>query len=493
MRPIKLKLKAGRAALAASIALSALGAAPSPSLAQLMDATGATPLTDRTASPERPKLITNPTLLTLNLANADVRAILDMMGKKGGMNLVIDESVTGTVSLSLKAVPLDEALNLVLKMKALSARRIGATLLIASEESFRKKGFSGVQTALLRFDNAKVEDVEKIMKDALTDGAAGPQAGGDGKGMAVNPVNAKIIKDDRTNSLLITAPEEIIDRARALKALLDVPTPQVEIDVKVLELSENASRKLGFSYGLANGKFGTGYNNGTPDATAGGSGNQAGNPSTPADGVSLTFSALGNFTANFNARIDAVITDGQATVMANPKVVAQDNKEASIDIVNKHPILKTTTTTTGTQTSVEFIDVGQKLTITPRIDTAGFVTLELSPEVSVEGGSTLVNGNSVPIVNTRSVKTSMRVRDQESIVIGGLKRNDSTTTTTKIPILGDIPLLGVLFRNNVVQSRQTDVVIIVTPRIQTKVQSSTETLPSSGGGTTAPAGGPPRF
>ncbi|HEY9898728.1 MAG TPA: secretin and TonB N-terminal domain-containing protein [Pantanalinema sp.] len=493
MRPIKLKTRATRAVLSATLALGALGAAPAPSLAQLMDSTGARPLSDQTAAPERPKLITNPTLLTLNLANADVRAILDMMGKKGGMNLVIDESVSGTVSLSLKAVPLDEALNLVLKMKALSARRIGATLLIATEETFLKKGFSGNQTALLRFDNAKVEDVEKIMKDALTDGAGG-QGGGDGKGMAVNPVNAKIIKDDRTNSLLITAPEEIIDRARALKALLDVPTPQVEIDVKVLELSENASRQLGFSYGFANGKFGTGYNNGTPDATAGGAGNQAGNPSTPADGVSLTFSALGNFTANFNARINAVITDGQATVMANPKVVAQDNKEASIDIVNKHPILRTTTTTTGTQTNVEFIDVGQKLTITPRIDTAGFVTLALAPEVSVEGGSTLVNGNSVPIVNTRRVKTSMRVRDQESIVIGGLKRNDSTATTTKVPILGDIPLIGMLFRNNVVQARQTDVVIIVTPRIQTKVQSSTETLPSSGGGNApAPAGGPPRF
>jgi type II secretory pathway component GspD/PulD (secretin) len=336
------------------------------------------------------------------------------------------------------------------------------------------------------------------MKDALSDGGGGAQAGGDGKGMAVNPVNAKIIKDDRTNSLLITAPEEIIDRARALKALLDVPTPQVEIDVKVLELSENASRQLGFSYGYANGKFGTGYNNGNPDATAGGTGNQAGNPSTPADGVSLTFSALGNFTANFNARINAVITDGQATVMANPKVVAQDNKEASIDIVNKHPILKTITTTTGTQTDVEFIDVGQKLTITPRIDTAGFVTLDLAPEVSVEGGSTLVDGNAVPIVNTRRVKTNMRVRDQESIVIGGLKRTDATTTVTKVPILGDIPLIGLLFRNNVVQSRQSDVVIIVTPRIQTKVQSSSETLPAGGGapapsGGGNPGGGPPRF
>ncbi|MNX71482.1 Type IV pilus biogenesis and competence protein PilQ precursor [compost metagenome] len=493
MRPTKLNWKVARAALTASVALGALGANMAPGFAQVMDVTGATALTDRTAAPERPKLITNPTLLTLNLANADVRAILDMMGKKGGMNLVIDESVSGTVTLSLKAVPLDEALNLVLKMKALSARRIGATLLIASEESFRKKGFSGTQTALLRFDNAKVEDVEKIMKDALSDGAGPSQGGAPGQGMVVNTVNAKIIKDDRTNSLLITAPEEIIDRARALKALLDVPTPQVEIDVRVVELSENASRRLGFSYGLANGKLGTGYNNGSPDATAGGAGNQAGNPSTPADGISLTFSALGNFTANFNARLDAVITDGQATVMANPKVIAQDNQEASIDIVNKHPILKTITTTTGTQTDVEFVDVGQKLTLKPRIDTVGFVTLEMSPEVSVEGGSTLVNGNAVPIVNSRKVKTNMRVRDNEPIVIGGLKRNDSTTTVSKIPVLGDIPLLGTFFKNNVVQSRQTEIVIIVTPRILTRVQSSSETLPSSGGASSAPAGGPPRF
>lgn len=492
MRPTNLKLKAGRAVLAASLTLGALGAASSPALAQVKDATGATAITDRTTAPDRTKLITNPTLLTLNLANADVRAILDMMGKKGGMNLVIDESVSGTVSISLKAVPLDEALNLLLKMKALSARRIGSTLLIASDESFRKKGFSGLQTALLRFDNAKAEDVEKIMKDALSDGAGAP-GGGDGKGMTVNPVNAKIIKDDRTNSLLVTASEEILDRARALKALLDVPTPQVEIEVKVLELSDTASRKLGFNYGYGGGKFGLGYNNSNPDATAGGTGNQAGNPSTPADGVSLTFSALGNMTSNFNVRLDAAISDGQATIMANPKVVAQDNKEANINIVNKYPVLKTITSTTGTQTDVDFLEVGQKLSLTPRIDPSGYVTMELSPEVSVEGGSALVNGNSVPVVNSRSVKTSMRVRDNESIVIGGLKRTESITTVSKIPVLGDIPLLGVLFRNNEVRNRQTDIVIIVTPHIQTRISASTDTLPTNSGGAAPGSAAPPSY
>ncbi|MBO9541875.1 secretin and TonB N-terminal domain-containing protein [bacterium] len=493
MRPTKLKWKVARAALATSVALGAMGVNMGPSFAQIKDATGASAVTDRTATPERPKLITNPTLLTLNLANADVRALLDMMGKKGGMNLLIDDSVTGMVSLSLKAVPLDEALNLVLKMRGLSARRIGGSLLIASEESFRKKGFSGTQTALLRFDNAKVEDVEKIMKDALSDGAGGGQGGAPGQGMAVNTVNAKIIKDDRTNSLLITAPEDIIDRARALKALLDVPTPQVEIEVKVLELSDSASRKLGFNYGYGGGKFGLGYNNSNPDATAGGPGNQAGNPSTAADGISLTFSALGNMTSNFNVRLDAAISDGQATIMANPKVVAQDNKEANINIVNKYPVLKTLTTTTGTQTDVEFLEVGQKLSLTPRIDPSGFVTMELSPEVSVEGGSALVNGNSVPVVNSRSVKTSMRVRDKESIVIGGLKRTEAVTTVSKVPILGDIPLLGLLFRNNDVRNRQTDIVIIVTPYIQTRISPSTDTVPSNSGGPASGGAAPPSF
>lgn len=465
-------------------------------------ADGVSAISDKTVAAERPKLISNPTLLTLTLANADVRAVLDTMIKKGGMNMIMDDSVIGQITLNLKAVPLDDALNLVLKMKNLSARRMGSTLLVASDEVFRKKGFAGTQMSLLRFDNAKIGDIEKLFRDALEEnsdsssagsaapaGASAAPAGGPSSGPAGSSGggngNLKILKDERTNSLLISAPEEVIEKAKALKTLLDVPTPQVEIEVKMLELSEGADRTLGISYGFGGSKFGAGFNNTSPETTAGGAGNQAGNP--PTAGTALTYAALGNFTANFNARLDALVTNRQATIMANPKVMAQDNKQASIQIVNKHPVLMSTTTTTGTSTSLNSIDVGQSLSFTPRIDSAGYVTLDLKPEISVESSTVMVNGNPVPVVDSRNVSTTMRVRDNESIVIGGLMRKNNTNSMTKIPFLGDLPILGALFRTNVVAESTTNIVIIVTPHIQQRMASSVDN--ALGGGSASRPGG----
>lgn len=462
----------------ALLALSLLvGAAPGAWAADGFAAVG-----DKTLAAERPKLLSNPTLLTLNLANADVRTVLDTLIKKGGMNMIMDDSVMGQITLNLKAVPLDDALNLVLKMKSLSAKRMGSTLLVATDEVFRKKGFSGTSMSLLRFDNAKIGDVEQLFRQALEEGADGGGAGSGGAasgsakaapgGASGGNGNLKILRDERTNSLLIFAPEETLETAKTLKTLLDVPTPQVEIEVKMLELSEGADRTLGISYGFGGSKFGAGFNNSDPNTTAGGEGNQAGNPST--GGTALTYAALGNFTANFNARLDALVTNRQATIMANPKVMAQDNKAASIQIVNKHPVLTSTTTTTGTSTSLNSIDVGQSLNFTPRIGSDGYVTLELKPEISVESSVVIVNGNPVPVVDSRNVSTTMRVRDNESIVIGGLMRKNNTNSTTKIPFLGDLPILGALFRTNVVAESTTNIVIIVTPHIQQKMASSVD-------------------
>ena len=460
-----------------------------PVAAQVGAGAASQPLVDRTVGNDRPKLISNPTLLTLGMDNADVRALLELMGKKGGMNMIIDESVSGTVRINLRAVPLDEALELVLKMKGLAARRLGSTLLIATDEAFRKKGFSGTATVLLRFDNAKVEDVEPILREALS---TDPTSGGvsDPKAAVQPPSGSglKLIKDVRTNSLLVTAGEDVLDRARAIKALLDVPTPQVEIEVRMLEISEKGSRKLGVSYGFAGSKFGTGFNAENPTDTFG-QNNVVGNQG--AAGLGFSYNALSNFTANFNMRVDALIQDGQATLLASPKVIAQDSKQAIVRIVNKFPVLKTVATQNNVSHSVEFVDVGQILTITPRIDAAGFVTLEVEPEVSVLGSTLQINGNSTPVINTRSLKTIARVHDQEPIVIGGLKRTDSTSSSNKIPLLGDIPFLGSLFKAITGDTQTTDIVLIVTPRILTKLQSSTELTPTPGGGNDTPP--PPRF
>lgn len=475
-----------------------------------------TPVTDQTTAGSKIKLIENPTLISLNLDNTDVRTILETMAKKGGLSVIIDDSVKGTVRVALKAIPLDEALYTIIKLKNLSYRKMGQTLLIASEEAFRAKGFSGNTTALLRFDNAKAEEVEPILKQMLTGntGAAGGGAPGQGGAPGGAPGGdaggPRIVVDKRTNAILVTGSEEIIDQAKQIKALLDIQTPQVSIEVKMIEVTERGSRELGLSYGFGGSKFGAGFNNPDPNATAGGEGNQAGNPGT--DGTAITFQALGNYTANFNARLNMLIQNSLATVIANPKVTTQDSKQATIKIVNKHPVLNTVVQPNGpAQTSVSFEDVGQTLNITPRVDTQGYVTLELAPEISARSGGVSVNGNEVPIIDSRSVQTTMRVKDGESIVIGGLSRIDETNTVKKLPILGDIPIIGNFFRHTATSKVKNEIILLVTPKVQTKFSSSVDNLPvlnqstgqpggMTGGGMTdlpegypAPTDGPPRF
>ena len=453
------------------------------------------PVMDQTTTSSKIKLIANPTLISLNLDNTDVRTILETMAKKGGLSVIIDDSVKGSVRLSLKAIPLDEALYTILKLKNLSYRKMGQTLLIASEESFRSKGFSGNTTALLRFDNAKAEEVEPILKQMLTgdQGGAGAQGGapggapGSAGGDAGGP---RIVVDKRTNAILVTGSEEIIDQAKQLKALLDVQTPQVSIEVKMIEISERGQRELGMTYGFGGSKFGAGFNNPDPNATAGGQGNQAGNAGT--NGAAITFQALGNYTANFNARLSAAIQDSLATVIANPKVTTQDSKKATIKIVNKHPVLTTTVQPNGpAQTSVSFVDVGQTLDITPRVDTQGYVTLELSPDISARSGGVTVNGNEVPIIDSRSISTTMRVKDGESIIIGGLSRVDESSTVNKLPILGDIPLIGNFFRHTTTVKIKNEIILLVTPKVQTKFSGSVDNLPTLNPGSGGPQGGIP--
>lgn len=450
------------------------------------------PVTDQTTAGNKIKLIANPTLITLNLENTDVRTILETMAKKGGLSVIIDDSVSGTVRVSLKAIPLDEALYTILKLKNLTYRKMGQTLLIASEDSFRKKGFSGNATALLRFDNAKAEEVETIFKQMLTSSqsGAGAPGGAAGAASADDLAGPKIVVDKRTNAILVTASEEVLDQAKQLKALLDIQTPQVSIEVKMIEVSENGQRQLGMSYGFGGSKFGAGFNNSDPNATAGGQGNQAGNPGT--DNTAITFHALGNYTANFNARLNAIIQDSLATVIANPKVTTQDSKKATIKIVNKHPVVTTTVQPNGpAQSSVSFQDVGQTLDITPRVDTQGYVTLELAPEISARSGGVTVNGNEVPIIDSRSVSTTMRVKDGESIIIGGLSRVDESNVVSKLPILGDIPILGNFFRTTTTRKFKNEIILLVTPKVQSKFSSSVDALPTLTPGAPAPGPGMP--
>jgi type IV pilus assembly protein PilQ len=413
------------------------------------------PITDQLIQfKDLPSLIKNPTFVTWKYVHANVRDILQDIARQGGMNLLMDDSVTGRFDIDVRAMPLDEVFDLVMRLNGLAARRVGTSLLVATEAELKKK-LDSTQAVTVRLNNATSDDALKMVKDLVDK-------------------ETKVISDPRTNSILVVGTADDVAKVRNTLRALDVPTPQVSIEIKMVELKTGLARSLGGQFGFGGSKFGLSNGVQNPSTTSNGA-PTAGIPATPS-GSTITFAALGNYTSNFTARLDALISTNQVKVLANPRIATQDSHEATMNIVNQFPILKTTLASgpggaVGGE-SIEFKPIGQQLTITPHIDVAhGYVTMDLAPTISVEGLEKIINGNPVPEIDERSVKTRMRVKDGESVVIGGLIRRDATTSVDKMPLLGDLPGLGFLFKSEHTNFIENEVIIIVTPHITNEVAS----------------------
>ncbi len=404
-----------------------------------------------------PTLIKNPSFVTLKFDNADIREVLRVIAQRGGMNLVIDESVTGRFSIDVRAVPLDEFFGIVLRTNGLAARRVGTSLLIGKEDVLSKK-VDLQQAASFRLNNSTAADALKL----LTSVAAPPGAAGAGQGAF------RLASDERTNSIFVVGTGEDINRVKNAIKAIDVAAPQVVIEVRLVEVSRSAAQRLGSEFGFGGSKFGVANNLTDPSVTANGQ-PTAGNPPSGGGATAITFSAMGNITSNLNARVNALVQRGEAQVLANPRVATQDSHTARIAIVNKFPVISVNITggqgaAIATET-VTFQNIGETLEITPRIDVNGFVTMAIEPTISVRGKDVIVNRNPVPEINERTLKTKMRVADGETVVIGGLIRRNNSSTTNKMPLLGDIPILNFLFKQESVSNDETEVIIMVTPHI----------------------------
>lgn len=469
-------MRPGRQTASVALALVAALGGASPAWAQLNVQVEDSP-TDRNAAirdqvinfRDIPALIKNPTFVTLRYNDANVREVLRLIAQRGGMNLILDDSVTGRFTIDVRAVPLDEFFALVLRTNGLAARRVGTSLLIAKEEQLRAR-IDATQAATFRLNNADAKKVVEILTKML--GSSGGGGGGGGQGGN----DLKLLVDERTNSILAVGTAEDLARIRNTIRAVDVPAPQVSIEVKLLEVSSSQLRQLEGQLGFGGSKFG--FANGVGDARILSNGNPVAGVPASAGGTSVTFSSLGNVTANLNARMNALVRLGYARVMANPRITTQDNQEATLTIVNKVPVLRTSFQSGNgaavATESVNFESIGEILKLTPRIDTNGFVTMEIEPTMSVRGNDVIVNQNRVPEINERHVKTKVRVADGTTITLGGLIRRNRSVTVSKMPLLGDLPLLGVMFRNESTTEADTDVVILVTPHITTPMAPGVE-------------------
>ncbi|MGE5584262.1 MAG: secretin N-terminal domain-containing protein [Bacillota bacterium] len=361
--------------------------------------------------------------VTIDLKGADIRDVLKILADLGGVNIVADPSVRGEVTLSLKAVPVADAVELVTRATGLAYRYLGNTLVVAAPNRF-KEGFDRIATKVFKLHYSSPAD----MKQALS---------------LVIPAD-RLQVDERTNSVIASGAQVELDEADKVVEKLDVPIPMVRIDARLEEIAKDAMDEYGINWQEAGeyGGFGKVYIR-----------------TDPATGAFVGLSlAVGPF-------LQMLEDSGKAVTIARPGTTTLDGTEARIFIGDKIPVVITSSSGGETSQTVSFIEAGVKLIITPRVNRNGLITVHVHPEVSSILGKEQTQG--YPHVRTREADLVATVRDGETLAIAGLLQREEIESMLKFPILGDIPILGELFKNRKVQAKETEMVIFVTPRIVT--------------------------
>jgi type IV pilus secretin PilQ/predicted competence protein len=388
-----------------------------------------------------------PKLITLDAEDAYLPSVLKILAEKGELNIITGPGVTaGRLSIHIKNVPVDQAVNLVVRAAGLAYERIGNSILVADAATLKDE--TGLSSYVLDLRFASAFDVKEALKS----------------------LKADIEVDQGGNRLIVVTSPRVIAEIQDIVAKLDAPARQVMLEARIVEVSTDDAKKLGIDWDLLN-RQGFIFVEGNYDSVVG-SGDQFSNlkvfPNTP--GTNDIFK-LNNFSRPaqvFRVAIDLMIRDGNARVLANPKLATLNGRTAAMLVGQRIPYEVTGTVFAGGGAApverVEKEEVGIKLNITPLINADGYITTQISPEVSVITGFTGQN-NDLPIVSTRQATTTVRLKDGNSVIIGGLLAEEKTTTVTKVPILGSIPIIGYLFQHHDITTRKTDLVIEVTPRI----------------------------
>lgn len=390
--------------------------------------------------------------VSLDADDALLPAVLKILAEKGNLNIVTGPGVaSGHITIHLKDVPVEQAVNLVVRAAGLAYERIGNSILVAESKALSEE--TGLSSYTIELKYADATEVQT----------------------ALSGIAEKIQVDRGGNRLIVVTSPRIIGEIQRVVTEMDKPARQVMLEARVVEVSTDGLKKLGIDWDLLN-RQGYTFVEGTYDSVrvegalpvSGVGGTLQAVPNTPG---TYDIWKLGNFTRFpmvFQAFVDLLIHDGNAKVLAQPKLVTLNGKEASMLAGQRIPYLVSQTVFAGgaaapTQT-VQIEEVGIKLSITPLINADGFITVHIRPEVSSVTGFRGVAGD-LPVVSTRQAETTVRLKDGSSVLIGGLLAQEKTTTMTKVPLLGNVPWLGAFFRHENTTTSNRDLVIEVTPHL----------------------------
>jgi type IV pilus assembly protein PilQ len=379
--------------------------------------------------------------MTINLQNADIKTILRSISDFSGRNVIASPEVEGQVTVSLRDVPWREALSVILRahdfgfveengiIRVDTAESLREAKLLEKSADRRSDELEALVTRIVPIDFANAEEIKGAVSEVLTNRGA-------------------VQVDARTNSLIVNDIPASVDAVAELARELDTRTPQVHIDALLIDLDTRSSSELGVDWGAFNVDTGTNLF-GDASVTA---------PITEVAGQ-VRIGTITDF-GELRGTIQALARDNIAEIISNPKITTTDNREANILVGKKIPLI-TQDMAGNSVTRLETI--GIRLIVTPHINSDSQITLDVHPEVSDLSSQATVQGG--VIINTSEADTRVLVGNRETAVIGGLIRSLSTTFTSGVPVLKDIPLFGALFRSESTNDEQRELIVFLTPTI----------------------------
>ena len=413
--------------------------------------------------------------LSLNFQDIEVRAALRIIANVADFNLVASEAVSGQVTLRLEEVAWERALELVLQVSGLDQRRLGDVVYvapaaeIAAAEQFRLQAeqqaaaLAPVRTEHIQIGYARAADLWSLFQE-------------DGRSDGGFPDRGQAMIDERTNAILYTGTAAQIEEFRRIIRALDVPVRQVLIESRIITVNSNLSEQFGIRWGgggIKHGdsralRFGGSLNTlgELQNALADPAG--VGEISSPDDlvvdlgvlseGASSVGVGISGNSYLIDLEISALAAEGKAEIMARPKVITADKSRARIESGVEIPYQEASS---SGATSTSFKDAVLSLDVTPRITPNGRIILEIN--VKQDNVGRIFNG--VPSINTNEIETEVLIDDGETLVLGGIFQTDRNFATEKTPLLGNLPLLGRLFRRTFERDDKQELLIFITPRI----------------------------
>src|SRR6202521_4502929 len=426
--------------------------------------------------------------LTLNFQDIETRAVLQLLADASGQNIVVSDSVTGNVTLRLQNVPWDQALDIVLRTKGLDKRRQDNVIIVApqAELAAREKAelaarkdvqeLAPLRSEYLQVNYAKAQDMAGLIK-TQTNSLLSPRG--------------SVAVDDRTNTLLLQDTADRLADVRRLVATLDIPVRQVLIEARIVIVNNDFSRNLGARFGFTNNQKNGNTGLVTTTGTAVGTDTAIGSAITNVQGTGSIFPvavptgnaasnrynvnlpvsnpagsfALGILGNNFivDLELSAAQAETQANIISSPRVITANQKEATIEQGVEIPYQQSAS---SGATTIQFKKAVLSLKVKPQITPDNRIILDLDVKDDSVGSVVVASGGvNVPSIDTREIATQVLVNDGQTVVLGGILSTTQREDDTKVPYLGDIPILGHLFKNSIHKDNKDELMIFITPKI----------------------------